>query len=48
MSDYVLIKEKAWKLINYVAVKYEVKSYEEFTCPFHKALAEELEYFADI
>lgn len=40
--DYNEIVTAAWNLLDYVVTKYKVSSFQEFKCPFMKAVAEEL------
>jgi hypothetical protein len=35
----------AKELIGFVVNRYGVKSYDEFTCPIHKRMAQELKWF---
>lgn len=46
-NNYVLtpIEKISVELILDVIEKYDVKSYDDFTCPYHRKLAEELNLF---
>lgn len=34
-----------YDLLDYIALKYGVTDYSEFTCPYIRALAQEIKYF---
>jgi len=40
--DFNNIVGSAWDLIEYIVNKYNVTSFGEFTCPYMRALAEDL------
>ncbi len=45
MTEYFIVREAAFNLINFVAKKYDIKDYDGFTCPYMKKLAETIYYF---
>jgi hypothetical protein len=45
MTEYLKVRSAAFELLNFVVKKYDITSYEEFTCPFMKALAESIYFF---
>jgi hypothetical protein len=45
MTEYLELRKVAFELINYIVKKYDINSYEEFTCPYTRQLAESIYYF---
>lgn len=45
LENLLNIIQSSVDLMNYVIEKYNVKSYDEFTCPYHKKLAIDLKLF---
>jgi len=45
MTEYFIVREAAFNLINFVVNKYGIETYDGFTCPYMKALAESIYYF---
>ena len=44
---FVRVYDAAEALIRDVVERYDIKSYDEFTCPYMKALAESLNFLDD-
>lgn len=44
-ENYEEIYLAAWDLIEDVAIKYNIKTYDDFTCKYMETLARKIEYF---
>jgi hypothetical protein len=45
MTEYLSLREKAFEFINFIVKKYDIRGYDDFNCPYTRALAEEIYYF---